>query len=95
MSFSDFIDERMLVSKNVLGTKEMKIKVIEVSDETPPSQWKFGDRVKVTKVIIMIKHLDTQKIEEGELDIEDVELLIVKFNIALLSQPLAFDPSQV
>ena len=26
MSFSDFIDERMLISKNVLGTKEMKIK---------------------------------------------------------------------
>ena len=47
MSFSDFIDERMLVSKNVLGTKEMKIKVVEVSDETAPSQWKFGDRVKV------------------------------------------------
>ena len=46
MSFSDFIDERMLISKNVLGTKEMKIKVIEVSDETTPMQWKFGDRVK-------------------------------------------------
>ena len=70
MSFSDFIDERMLVSKNVLGTKEMKIKVIEVSDETPPSQWKFGDRVKVTKVIITIKHLKTQKIEEGELNVD-------------------------
>ena len=65
MSFSDFIDERMLISKNVLGDKEMKIKVIEVSDETTPLQWKFGDRVKVTKVIITIKHLETQKIEEG------------------------------
>nr|MBC8251205.1 hypothetical protein [Candidatus Nitrosopelagicus sp.] len=52
MSFSDFIDERMLISKNVLGDKEMKIKVIEVSDETTPMQWKFGDRVKVTKVMI-------------------------------------------
>ena len=30
MSFSDFIDERMLVSKNVLGTKEMKIKVLPI-----------------------------------------------------------------
>ena len=78
MSFSDFIDERMLVSKNVLGDKEMKIKVIEVSDETTPMQWKFGDRVKVNKVIITIKHLKTQKIEEGELDIEDVEKKLVK-----------------
>ena len=78
MSFSDFIDERMLVSKNVLGTKEMKIKVIEVSDETTPMQWKFGDRVKVTKVIITIKHLKSQKIEEGELDIEEVEKMLIK-----------------
>ena len=78
MSFSDFIDERMLISKNVLGTKEMKIKVMEVSDETTPLQWKFGDRVKVTKIIITIKHLETQKIEEGELDIEEVEKALVK-----------------
>ena len=78
MSFSDFIDERMLVSKNVLGTKEMKIKVVEVSDETAPSQWKFGDRVKVTKVMITIKHLESQKVEEGELDIEEVEKTLIK-----------------
>ena len=78
MSFTDFIDERMLISKNVLGTKEMKIKVVEVSDETPPSQWKFGDRVKVNKILITIKHLETQKVEEGELDIEDVEKQLIK-----------------
>ena len=77
MSFSDFIDERMLVSKNVLGTKEMKIKVVEVSDENPPSKWKFGDRVKVTKILITIKHLDSQKVEEGELDIEEVEKKLI------------------
>ena len=77
MSFSDFIDERMLVSKNVLGTKEMKIKVVEVSDETAPSQWKFGDRVKVNKILITIKHLDSQKVEEGELDIEEVEKKLI------------------
>ena len=42
------------------------------------SQWKFGDRVKVTKIMIMIKHLETQKIEEGELDIEDVEKKLIE-----------------
>jgi len=40
MSFEDFVDERLLVSHDALGTKEMKIKVVEVSDETSPSQWK-------------------------------------------------------
>ena len=78
MSFSDFIDERMLISHDVLGKKEMKIKVLELSDETAPSQWKLGDRVKVNKILITIKHLETQEIEEGELDIEAVENELVE-----------------
>ena len=78
MSFENFIDERMLISRDALGKKEMKIKVLEVSDETAPSQWKFGDRVKVNKILITIKHLDTQKLEEGELDIEEVEKKLTK-----------------
>ena len=36
MSFENFIDERMLISRDALGKKEMKIKVLEVSDETAP-----------------------------------------------------------
>ena len=78
MSFSDFIDERMLISHDVLGKKEMKIKVLELSDETAPAQWKLGDRVKVNKILITIKHLETQEIEEGELDIETVENELVE-----------------
>lgn len=73
MSFEDFVDERMLVSHNVFGDKEMKIKILEVSDEHPPVQWKFGNRVKVNKILITIKHLKTQQVEEGEFDIETIE----------------------
>jgi len=50
MSFEEFVDERSLVSHDALGKKEMKIKVLEVSDEISPAQWKFGDRVKVNKI---------------------------------------------
>ena len=78
MSFSDFIDERMLISRDVLGKKEMKIKVLELSDETAPSQWKFGARVKINKILLSIKHLETQKVEEGELDIQAVEKELVE-----------------
>lgn len=73
MSFEEFVDERMLVSHNVFGDKEMKIKVLEVSDEHPPVQWKFGDRVKINKILVTIKHLKTQQIEEAEFDIEAIE----------------------
>lgn len=73
ISFEEFTDERILISHDAFGNKQMKIKVLEVSDEIPPVKWKFGDRVKVTKILVTIKHLTTQEIEEGEFDIEAIE----------------------
>ncbi len=72
-SFEDFVDERILVSHDVFGTKQMKIKVLEVSDEPAPVQWRFGDRVKVNKILVTIKHLNTNEVEEAEFDIEEIE----------------------
>ena len=72
-SFDEFIDERILVSRNAFGDKEMKIKILEVSDETAPLASKFGDRVKINKIIVTIKHLKNQQLEEGEFDIESIE----------------------
>jgi hypothetical protein len=71
--FEEFVDERLLVSTDALGNKQMKIKVLEVSDEHPPVQWRFGDRVKITKILVTIKHLATQEVEEAEFDIESIE----------------------
>jgi len=72
-NFDEFVDERILVSHNAFGDKEMKIKILEVSDEIAPLVTKFGDRVKINKIIVTIKHLQTQQIEEGEFDIESIE----------------------
>jgi hypothetical protein len=73
ISFEEFIDERALISRDAFGKKQMKIKVLEVSDENPVLKWKFGDRVKVTKILVTIKHLTTQQVEEAEFDIEEIE----------------------
>ena len=73
ISFEEFTDERLLISHDALGTKQMKIKIIEVSDENQPQKWRFGDRVKVTKILVTIRHLTTQQVEEGEFDIEAIE----------------------
>ena len=77
-SFDEFIDERILVSHNAFGDKEMKIKILEVSDEIAPLTTKFGDRVKINKIIVTIKHLQTQQIEEGEFDIESIERELIE-----------------
>jgi len=73
ISFEEFTDERALISSDTFKKKHMKIKVIEVSDENPVLKWKFGDRVKVTKILVTIKHLATQQVEEAEFDIEAIE----------------------
>lgn len=78
ISFDDFIDERVLVSHNAFGNKEMKVKILEVSDEIAPLAGKFGDRIKINKIIITIKHLGTQEIEEGEFDIESIERELIE-----------------
>lgn len=74
-TFEEFVDERVLVSRDLFGKKEMKIKILEVSDEIQESKirWKFGDRVKVNKILVTIKHLDSMEVEEGEFDIEAIE----------------------
>ena len=73
ISFEEFTDERTLISSDAFGKKQMKIKVLEVSDEHPPSKWKLGDRVKVIKILVTIRHLTTQQVEESEFDIEAIE----------------------
>ena len=73
ISFEEFTDERTLISNDAFGKKQMKIKVLEVSDEQPPSRWKLGDRVKVIKILVTIRHLTTQQVEEAEFDIEAIE----------------------
>jgi len=73
ISFEQFVDDKLLISNDLFGSKEMKIKVLEVSDEHPPNQWKMGDRVKLNKILVTIKHLDTQDVEECEFDIEAIE----------------------
>ena len=76
--FDEFIDERILVSHNAIGNKEMKIKIIEISDENPPLITKFGNRVKINKILITIKHLENQQIEEAEFDIEEIERELIE-----------------
>jgi len=73
ISFEEFTDEGTLISYDAFGKKQMKIKVLEVSDEIPPLKWKLGDRVKVIKILVTIRHLNRQQVEEAEFDIEEIE----------------------
>jgi len=77
-SFDEFVDERVLISHDIFNKKEMKMKILELSDQPQHLLWKFGDRVKVNKVLITIKHLEKQKIEEAEFDLEAIEKELIE-----------------
>jgi len=70
---SSFLSSLLFFLPPSFADKEMKIKILEVSDEIASLVTKFGDRVKINKIIVTIKHLQTQQIEEGEFDIESIE----------------------
>jgi len=53
INFEEFTDEGTLISYDAFGKKQMKIKILEVSDEVAPSRWKLGDRVKVMKILVL------------------------------------------
>jgi hypothetical protein len=73
VSFENFVDERSLVSHDTFNTKEIKVKLLEVEDDVSDHNWKFGVRIKVKKILVTIKHLQTQQIEEAEFNLQEIE----------------------
>lgn len=61
------------MSHDAFGSKEIKIKLIEVEDDTSDNVWRFGVRVKVKKIVVTVKHISTQQVEEGEFDLKEIE----------------------
>jgi hypothetical protein len=78
MSYDRFIDERLLTSRDALNRLQIKIKVLEIDENARDFSQRFGRRVLVQKVLLTIKHNDTEEVEERELDVEGVENRIRK-----------------
>jgi hypothetical protein len=51
----------------------MKIKLVDIDESARDHSIRFGRRVLVRKILLISKHLDTQEIEEIELDVEALE----------------------
>jgi hypothetical protein len=78
MSYDRFIDERLLTSRDALNRLQIKIKVLEIDENARDFSQRFGRRVLVQKVLLTIKHNDTEEVEERELDVEVIENRIRK-----------------
>ena len=73
MSFDRFVDDRLLTSRDALNKLQIKIKLIEIDENARDYSQRFGRRVLAKKVLLTIKHNESQEVEEMEMDIEDLE----------------------
>ena len=73
MSSDRFVDDRLLTSRDALNKSQLKIKLIDIDGNARDYSQRFGQRVLVKKVLITIRYMDTEQIEEVELDLEELE----------------------
>ena len=73
MSYDRFIDDRLLTSRDALNKIQIKIKMIEFDENARDFSQRFGSRMLIRKILLTIRHLDSDEIEERELDIEEIE----------------------
>lgn len=72
MDYEGYLSDRELISRDAFHKKQLKIKVLEVNENTRDYS-KYGDRILIDKILLIIQNLETDEIEEKELDIEDLE----------------------
>ncbi|HKX81315.1 MAG TPA: hypothetical protein VJL54_03595 [Nitrososphaera sp.] len=78
MSYDRFVDERLLTSRDALNRLQIKIKLVEIDEGARDFSRRFGSRVLVKKILLTIKHTDTEEVEERELDVEQIEARMKK-----------------
>ena len=78
MSYDRFIDDRLLTSRDALNKIQIKVKMIDYDENARDFSQRFGSRILVKKILLTIRHLDTEEIEERELDVEGIETRMKK-----------------
>ena len=76
MSYDKFVDDRLLTSRDALNKIQIKMKLVEMDENARDFSQRFGRRILIKKVLLTIKHIDTEEIEEKELDVEELEAKI-------------------
>jgi hypothetical protein len=73
MSSDRFVDDRLLTSRDALNKSQLKIKLIDIDGNARDYSQRFGQRVLVKKILVTIRYIDTEQVEEVELDLEELE----------------------
>jgi hypothetical protein len=72
MDYEGYLSDRELISRDAFHKKQLKIKVLEANNNVRDFS-KYGDRILINKILLIIQNLENDEIEEKELDIEELE----------------------
>lgn len=72
MDYEGYLSDRELISRDAFHKKQLKIKILEVNNNFRDYS-KYGDRILINKILLIIQNLENDEIEEKELDIEELE----------------------
>ncbi len=73
MNSDKFFDERLLVSRDALNQFLIKIKLLEIDEGARDFSQRFGKRILAKKILLTLKNIQSEEIEEIELDVEEIE----------------------
>jgi hypothetical protein len=78
MTFDRFVDDRLLTSRDALNKSQLKLKLVDIDENARDYSQRFGQRVLIKKILVTIRYMDTEQIEEVELDLQELESRIKK-----------------
>src|SRR6266487_1515896 len=68
MSYDRFVDDRLLTSRDALNRVQLRIKLMEIDEGARDFSQRYGQRILIKKVLLTIKHSDTEEIEEKDME---------------------------
>jgi len=78
LAYERFVDDRLLTSRDALNKIHLKVKLLEIDDMARDFSQRFGNRVLVRKILLTTRTIETEEIQEKELDIDAIEKRIRK-----------------
>ena len=78
MAYERFVDDKLLTSRDALNKIHLKVKLLEIDDMARDFSQRFGNRVLVRRILLTTRTIETEEIQERELDIDALEKRLMK-----------------
>jgi hypothetical protein len=78
LAYERFVDDKLLTSRDALNKIHLKVTILEIDDMARDFSQRFGNRVLVRRILLTTRTIETEEIQERELDIDALEKRLMK-----------------